>query len=131
MVFDDPQKPVVHSSRPSRQEESPRALRSVKRCPLVAAAEITEMGSGSKLSARTSELSIGGCYIDTLNPFPEGTLIQCRILRDKGVFETKAMVVYSHERIGMGVAFSQIAPNQQAILESWLAELVLQLRLTP
>lgn len=102
--------------------------RSVRRCALVASAEVTEMSSGAQLSARISELGVGGCYIDALNPFPEGTLVQLRILRDQGVFETKAKVVYCDPRFGMGLAFTGIMPDQQALLEGWLAELVTQLR---
>jgi len=116
-----------------REDSQPTKRRSVRRCPLVASAEVTELGSGSgaQLSARTSELGLGGCYIDTLNPFPEGTLVQLRILRDNGVFEAKAKVVYSDGRFGMGLAFTELTPNQRSILESWLAELVIQLRPTP
>jgi hypothetical protein len=49
--------------------------RSVRRCPLVASAEVTDLHSGTRLSARISELGVGGCYVDALTPFPEGTLV--------------------------------------------------------
>jgi hypothetical protein len=106
----------------------PSKRRSVRRCPLVASAEVTELGSGALLSARTSELGLGGCYVDALNPFPEGTLVGLRILRDQGVFETKAKVVYCDPRFGMGLAFTEMTPDQRALLEAWLAEIVSQLR---
>ena len=102
--------------------------RAVRRCPFVASAEVHELSSDSRLSARTSELGIGGCYIETLNPFAEGTLVHLRIVRDQGVFETKAKVVYSHGNFGMGLAFTDIAPKQRSILEDWLAEIVIQFR---
>jgi hypothetical protein len=102
--------------------------RSVRRCAFVASAEVTEMHSGTRLSARTSELGLGGCYIDALNPFPEGTLVQLRILRDQGVFETNAKVVYCDPRFGMGLAFTEIMPDQQVLLEAWLTEIVALLR---
>jgi hypothetical protein len=102
--------------------------RSVLRCPFVASAEVTELGSGALLSARTSELGLGGCYVDALNPFPEGTLIGLRILRDQGVFETKAKVVYCDPRFGMGLAFTDMTSDQRSLLEAWLAEIVTQLR---
>jgi hypothetical protein len=53
-----------------------------------------------------------------------------RILRDNGVFETKAKVVYCDRRFGMGLAFTVMTPNQRSLLEGWLAELVTQLRPT-
>ena len=106
----------------------PSKQRSVRRCPLVATAEVTELGSGTLLSARTSELGLGGCYVDALNPFPQGTLVRLRILRDQGVFETTAKVVYCDPRFGMGLAFTETTPDQRSILETWLAEIVSQLR---
>ena len=102
--------------------------RSVRRCPLVASAEVTELDSGALLSARTSELGMGGCYVDALNPFPTGTLVGLRILRDQGVFETKAKVVYCDPKFGMGLAFTEMRPDQRSLLEAWLAEIVTQLR---
>jgi len=111
------------------EEHSQR--RSVRRCSFVASAEVNELSSATKLVLRTSELSIGGCYLDTLNPFPEGTLLQCRILRDDGIFESKAKVVYSNPGFGMGVAFTGIAPDQRTMLENWLADLVIKLKRTP
>jgi PilZ domain len=102
--------------------------RSVRRCPLVASAEVTELDSGALLSARTSELGMGGCYVDALNPFPTGTLVGLRILRDQGIFETQAKVVYCDPKFGMGLAFTEMRPDQRSLLEAWLAEIVTQLR---
>jgi PilZ domain len=101
--------------------------RSVRRCPLVASAEVTEVRSGARLSARISEVGLGGCYVDALNPFPEETLVRLRILRDQGVFETEAKVVYCDPRFGMGLAFTEVMPDQRSVLETWLTEIVSQL----
>jgi hypothetical protein len=106
----------------------PAKQRAVRRCALVASAEVTELGSGTLLSARTSEIGLGGCYVDALNPFPEGTLVGLRILRDQGVFETKAKVVYCDPTFGMGLAFTEMMPDQRSLLEVWLAEIVSQLK---
>lgn len=86
------------------------------------------MSSGTLLSGRTSELGLGGCYVDSLNPFPEGTLVGLRILRDQGVFETKAKVVYCDPTFGMGMAFTDMTRDQRSLLETWLTEIVSQLR---
>jgi len=106
----------------------PAKQRAVRRCPLVASAEVTDLGSGTVLSARTSEIGLGGCYVDALNPFPEATLVGLRILRDQGVFETKSRVVYCDPTFGMGLAFTDMTPDQRSVLEAWLAEIVSQLR---
>jgi hypothetical protein len=88
---------------------------------------VTELSSGALLSARTSELGLGGCYVDSLNPFPDGTLVGLRIVRDQGTFETKARVAYCDPRFGMGLAFTEMTPDQRSQLEAWLAEIVRQL----
>ena len=101
-----------------------RKERSARRCTLVASAEVVDATSDTRLSARISELGVGGCYVDAMNPFPEGTLVTVRILRDQGAFETKAKVVYCHPACGMGIAFADMEPSQRAVLEEWLAEAV-------
>jgi hypothetical protein len=98
--------------------------RAVRRCSFVASAEVTDLRSGTRLSARISELGMGGCYIDVLNPFPKDLAVQVKIVRDQGAFEAKAKVVYSDPKFGMGLAFSEVTPEQRAVLEGWLVELV-------
>ena|SRR5271165_1857756 len=43
-------------------------------------------------------------------------------------FEAKAKVVYCDPRFGMGLAFTEMTPDQRSLLEAWLAEIVSQLR---
>lgn len=100
----------------------PATQRAFKRYAFVASAEVTETVSGTRLLARTSEVGLGGCYIDSLNPYPTGTLVRLRIVRDRGVVETEAKVVYSDPRFGMGLAFAGIKPEQRSQLEAWLTE---------
>ncbi|HEY2118416.1 MAG TPA: PilZ domain-containing protein, partial [Candidatus Acidoferrum sp.] len=82
------------------------------------------------LSARISELGLGGCYVDALNPFPAGTQVELRIIRDQGIFQTKAKVVYCDSTFGMGMAFIETASDQRSILEVWIADIVSQLKPT-
>jgi hypothetical protein len=117
--------PLSQKNKPLR---STKQQRSVRRCALVASVEVTELRSGTKLAARISELGVGGCYVDALNPFPEGALVSLRILRDQGVFETKAKVVYCDPRFGMGLAFVEMTLDQRSLLETWLADIVCQLK---
>jgi hypothetical protein len=111
----------------NKASQSPKR-RAVRRCPLVASAQVTELRTGAVLSARISELAVGGCYVDALNPFPEGTLVALRIIRDQGIFETNARVVYCEPSFGMGLAFTEMTPEHRLILEGWLAEIVTQLK---
>src|SRR5580704_13250650 len=99
--------------------------RAVKRVPFVASAEIVEAGTGTKLVARTSEIGLGGCYIDALTPFGIGTAVAIQIVRDQGSFHARGKVVYADASFGMGLKFEGLDPEQRAILENWVADIVL------
>jgi hypothetical protein len=99
--------------------------RAVKRCPFVASIEVFDVGTGTKLVARTSEIGLGGCYVDALTPFGIGTPVAIKITRDQGSFHAKARVVYTDATFGMGLKFDGLDPEQRAILENWVADIVL------
>jgi hypothetical protein len=61
--------------------------------------------------------------VDKQNPLPAGTKIRIRIVHTGGNFAALGRVVYARENAGMGVAFTEIEPNQQVVLEKWFAEL--------
>jgi hypothetical protein len=95
--------------------------RAAPRYPLILIAEVTELPSGTKLSARTSDVSRTGCYIDMLNPIPPGSKIRLKLFRDDGTFEVIAKVIYISQGLGMGVAFEEHVPaDRLAILDRWL-----------
>ena len=100
----------------SERRRAPRYL-------IIADAEITEIASETKLSARTSDLSVGGCFLDMLNPSPEGTEIAVRISRADATFTARGRVVFLFPNMGMGVMFTSVPASQQAVLEKWLEEL--------
>src|SRR3989442_3192890 len=82
-----------------------RTPRSVPRYRFVATAVVTELSPGTRPPARTSELSINGCYLGTLNPFPDAAPLRLRIIKDDRVFYTPRPVCYSHPRFGIGIVF--------------------------
>jgi Tfp pilus assembly protein PilZ len=97
--------------------------RASPRFPVVLSAEVTEIATGIRFSARTSDLSRNGCYIDTLNPLSVGSAVFVRLSQGSETIETAGKVVYVSPRLGMGIAFSKdLAPNQLAVLDRWLAQ---------
>jgi hypothetical protein len=97
--------------------------RASPRYPIVLTAEITEPVSGACLSVRTGDLSRGGCYVDTMNPFPPGTPIRIKLSQGGESFEDNAWVIYASPGLGMGVHFAEpIPPQQLAVLERWLEQ---------
>jgi hypothetical protein len=97
--------------------------RAVPRYTFVATTEIIDPASTVRLSGRISEISRQGCYVDTLNALPVGTLLNVLISRDQGIFVTRGKIIYVHEQMGMGVLFVDPSNDQLKILDSWLAEL--------
>jgi hypothetical protein len=96
--------------------------RKVPRFSFIATVDISDPVSGIRLSGRISEISRKGCFIDILNTLPKDTPLRLRITRDCGAFATAGHVIYVQESMGMGVGFDETAPDQVAILDSWLAE---------
>ena len=94
--------------------------RGAPRFPFIAAAEVLAENNGSRMTARISDLSVSGCYVDTINPLPDGTLVQVKIITETQIFEAPARVVYSHTHLGMGLAFREVLPNFVAVLQNWL-----------
>ena len=94
--------------------------RRAPRLSFIASAEVLAENREPRMPARISDLSALGCYVDTINPLPHGTPIQIKILKETQQFEAPATVVYSHTHLGMGLAFREVQPNSQSVLESWL-----------
>jgi len=90
---------------------------------VTASAEVVELGSGAKFSTRTTDLGPGGCFVDTMVPFPVGANVRVSVHKGKTQFETGGVVVYSQAGLGMGIAFETLEPQQRAALDNWLTEL--------
>jgi hypothetical protein len=87
--------------------------RRAPRYPIIADAEVTEIASETKLSARTSDLSAGGCFLDMLNPSPEGTEIAVRISHADTTFTARGRVVFLFPKYGNGCHVHE-RPGQSA-----------------
>lgn len=102
---------------------APSERRCATRSPFIAPVELVEMDTGSRIRARTSDLSPQGCYVDTLNPLAVGAAVRLQIQRAGFVLNVLANVTSRHIGSGMGVEFNEITEGQKAILQSWLGEL--------
>ena len=115
---------VVPDPMPAESEmgNGPERRRAV-RYPFTAAAEIIDLSSHARVAGRSSDLGLGGCYIDILSPFALGSAVLVRLEREKKVFEAMAKVMYAKYSMGMGLAFTEVKPEHQAVLQAWVAEL--------
>lgn len=97
--------------------------RSGPRYQFIAEAEVVEINSGMKLKAKTGDISIGGCFLDMINPSPEHTEVLLTIFWEGTKLIAFGRVVFVVPNLGMGVSFTSVEPNQLATLQKWLAEL--------
>ena len=92
------------------------------RYEFIAAVEVRVAESGARIETRVRDLSQQGCYVDTNNALPLGTVTDVRITKGAQLFEARTRVVYSRAGKGMGLMFAAIEPDQLRTLETWLAE---------
>jgi hypothetical protein len=102
---------------------APSERRCATRSPFIAPVEMFEMRTGSRIQARTSDLSPQGCYVDTLNPLALGSAVRLQIHRAGLILDVLANVSSRHVGSGMGLEFEEITAPQKVVLESWLGEL--------
>jgi hypothetical protein len=102
------------------QEAAAAERREAQRYPFICPAELMELGGSMRISARTTDLSLHGCYIDTLNPFPKETRVQLQLTKNDQRLELQARVTACHMGSGMGLMFEQLTPEQSLIIGGWL-----------
>jgi hypothetical protein len=126
----DPAGPsALPASRQSRAQVSvdtaeAEERRSHARHAFSCTAEVIELATEARISGRTSDLGIGGCYVDTINPLPVGTAVKLQLSHGNKRFESQAAVIYAHARMGMGLAFTEVLPQDLEVLRAWLQELI-------
>jgi hypothetical protein len=86
-----------------------------------ATAEVKERGSRNKQVLITRDLGAGGCFVKTAAPLPKGSRIRVRIEHAGAEFTAMGRVTDNVCAEGMGVEFTEMEPQDRAILEKWLA----------
>jgi len=67
---------------------------------------------------KLTDLSLGGCYVQTDAPFPERALIDLCLKAEEHEVHTEGMVRVAHPGHGMGVEFPSRTPEQRAQVAS-------------
>src|SRR5277367_4789780 len=99
-----------------------RDRRTCPRYSFTAEAEALDASSRARMTARTSDISRGGCYVDTFCPFPRNSSVKIRVLRDHESLIAQAKVVYSKLGMGMGLCFTSLEPDHKQMLDRWVGE---------
>jgi CheY-like chemotaxis protein len=86
---------------------------------VMAAATISGAGPGETVPhCKLTDLSLGGCYVETDAPFPEQALIDLCLKTGEMEIHTEGMVRVTHPGHGMGVEFPSRTADQRAQVEN-------------
>jgi len=96
--------------------------RRTPRYTFIATAELIEEKTDVRIATRVSELSLHGCYLDMMNPFPQNTLVLVKIFAGNDFFQAKGKIIYVQPNLGAGVSFLEIDQQHIPVLERWLAQ---------
>jgi len=80
------------------------------------------VATGTLLKARAADISLEGCYIDTMNPYPEETLVRVKIKRNGTEFISSGAVRNSQVGMGMGITFAELGTLDKTLLKQWIHE---------
>ena len=81
---------------------------------LQAAAGTTAGPEETVSHCKLTDLSLGGCYVETDSPFPERVLVDLCLRAEEMAVHTEGMVRVTHPGQGMGVEFPSRTPEQRA-----------------
>ena len=87
--------------------------------------EVHAEGSDTPLRCTTADISLGGCYIESMYPFPVGTILDLK-LQLEGTLLIQSKVVTSYPQVGNGIQFVKILPEDFNELSAFLDSLAKQ-----
>ena len=100
--------------------ETERQTRRYPRWPVSIDCEV--QGASGHSSMRLSELSVGGCFVDTRTMFSEGTPVTVTAMFPGAELTLTGRVLYVLEGYGFGVGFDPLSDAMREQLEDLLRQ---------
>jgi c-di-GMP-binding flagellar brake protein YcgR len=97
----------------------PNNRRKYPRIRLNVPVEMQTDSGGIPFRSATADLSLGGCYIETIFPFPIGTNLDLRLYIGATIV-IAATVVTCDPQVGNGIRFTRMLPEDQEALKDFL-----------
>jgi c-di-GMP-binding flagellar brake protein YcgR len=97
----------------------PNDRRKYARIKLSVPVEIQTDAGGSPIRGATADLSLSGCYIETIFPFPIGTNLDLQ-LSIETIILIAATVVTCDSQVGNGIRFTRMLPEDREALKAFL-----------
>jgi hypothetical protein len=98
------------------QTESTEDRRKHWRYPCIGEAVVRTPGVDVSLPGRLSDVSLGGCYLDMMNPLPSETDIELTLHVGDTQVRAKGRVHASRQGFGMGIAFTEVVGQDRTSL---------------
>ena len=103
----------------------PRSTRRALPHSVIVDVKVIDLKSGIQIRERTKELTLYGCSVSIATPLPAGTKVMLKIAYRRKRVTAFGKVIYSRPDIGMGIVFTTVEPEDQKLLEDWIAELAI------
>ena len=87
-------------------------------------AEVYPLDQTIPIRSRTSDLSLGGCFLEMPNPLPAGSQIKLALWVKEFKIWVNGQVVTSTPGFGIGVKFIEIAERDRDLLKQFLESMV-------
>jgi len=104
--------------RSFRQEQKPEQ-RVYPRVKVKVPVELFAPGSDVPQRGATSDISEAGCYIETMFPFPVGTILEMS-LQLQGTLLAVGTVVTCDPQVGNGIEFARMLPEDMEELRAFV-----------
>lgn len=90
-------------------------------------AEIRYICNSPELTARISDISVGGLFVDTVNPLDLGAVMKFRLTLPEGAggreIEGEGKVTWRQETVGMGIQFTRMRRDDWEAIRSYVSSL--------
>jgi hypothetical protein len=97
-----------------------REQRRHPRYKIVLALDLRESGSAVKARLQCTDISLSGCYVQTMFPLPIGTLLVTGLWLGAERVEVTAIVRTCDGNVGMGIEFLNLTSEQEVRLQEFL-----------
>jgi c-di-GMP-binding flagellar brake protein YcgR len=109
---------IGHRNNPVQERRKYERVRTKIPCELIV------RGNKSALRIETSDLSSGGCYIETMFTIPVGTPVELKLWIDGVRVDTHAVVATCDPQVGNGLRFVIITSKDRARIQAFVYNLL-------
>jgi hypothetical protein len=106
----------VRSVKPAKKDMA-AIRRKHPRYPCNGGVEIRQRESGAPVWGNLSDISLTGCYVETVSTQPVGSMLVFHLRTHNLEIKGRAVVKTSHHAVGMGIAFLHLDQEDQHNLE--------------